>query len=146
MLLWWTGGDGDALVGDIQSLAPCPDENRQHSLTTCVFACQFWFQVHSPFGLQDCVPHCNSPSFAEWWPKTIKSVPFVLQVETEGAQFTHHPCSLDVMEAHKLCVFDGQNPDITSLHRAFKEEHHLWCLAGAMGLLALGLGHSDVLG
>ena len=62
----------------------CPDENRQHLLTTCVFACQFWFQVHSPFGLQDCVPHCNSPSFAEWWPKTIKSVPFGLQVETEG--------------------------------------------------------------
>jgi len=34
----------------------------------------------------------------------------------------------------------------TSLHGAFKDEHHLWCPAGAKGLHALGLGHGDELG
>uniref|UniRef100_A0A0A8ZW49 Uncharacterized protein n=1 Tax=Arundo donax TaxID=35708 RepID=A0A0A8ZW49_ARUDO len=29
---------------------------------------------------------------------------------------------------------------MNDLLRAFKEEHHLWCFAGARGLHALGLG------
>ena len=37
-----------------------------------------------------------------------------------------------------LCVFEGASPNISDLLRAFSDEHHLWCLAGARKLDALG--------
>ncbi|GJN38389.1 hypothetical protein PR202_gb27425 [Eleusine coracana subsp. coracana] len=38
------------------------------------------------------------------------------------------------------CVFEGASPNIAVCLRSFKDEHHLWCLAGAPGLCRLGAG------
>ena len=34
--------------------------------------------------------------------------------------------------------FEGASPNMNNLLRAFSDEHHLWCLAGARKLDALG--------
>ncbi|GJN00252.1 hypothetical protein PR202_ga17669 [Eleusine coracana subsp. coracana] len=44
------------------------------------------------------------------------------------------------------CVFDNVSPSITAALRMFKDEHHLWCLAGARRMQALGLESAGVLG
>ena len=50
------------------------------------------------------------------------------------------------LEIEVFLVADLLSIHHTSLHGAFKDEHHLWCPAGAKGLHALGLGHGDELG
>lgn len=50
------------------------------------------------------------------------------------------------LEIEVFLVADLLRIHHTSLHRAFKDEHHLWCPAGSKGLLALGLGHGGELG
>jgi hypothetical protein len=37
------------------------------------------------------------------------------------------------------CVFDGVAPSVITIMRILKEEHTLWCLAGARKLQGLGL-------
>ncbi|GJN04484.1 hypothetical protein PR202_ga22034 [Eleusine coracana subsp. coracana] len=40
----------------------------------------------------------------------------------------------------------GAHPSIANLLQEFREEHHLWCLAGARGLREFGLGSGSELG
>ena len=51
-----------------------------------------------------------------------------------------------IWKHHNSCVFDGARPCINDLLRMFREEQHLWCLAGAESLRALGQGQGDELG
>ena len=44
-----------------------------------------------------------------------------------------------IWKHRNACVFEGAEPSTASLLRAFDEERHLWCLAGAKGLRRLGL-------
>ena len=37
------------------------------------------------------------------------------------------------------CVFEGMTPSVASIMREIKDEHNLWCLAGAKRLQGLGL-------
>ncbi|GJN36647.1 hypothetical protein PR202_gb25527 [Eleusine coracana subsp. coracana] len=44
------------------------------------------------------------------------------------------------------CVFDRISPSLEVLFHTFKDEHHLWCLAGARSLSSLSSGHAVGLG
>ena len=37
------------------------------------------------------------------------------------------------------CVFEGMTPSVASIMREIKDEHNLWCLAGAKNLQGLRL-------
>ncbi|GJN16393.1 hypothetical protein PR202_gb03376 [Eleusine coracana subsp. coracana] len=39
-----------------------------------------------------------------------------------------------------LCVFEGANPCIEEMLCTFRDEHHLWSMAGARHLVSLSTG------
>jgi hypothetical protein len=45
-----------------------------------------------------------------------------------------------IWKHRNACVFEGAAPSVTSIIREFKDEHSLWCLAGAKKLQGLELG------
>ncbi|KAL6645061.1 hypothetical protein ACP70R_016669 [Stipagrostis hirtigluma subsp. patula] len=112
------------------------DEDVQHILTSCVFARDFWFKILQKYGLQRCAPNQRESSFANWWRKAIKKVP---KQQRKGLN------SLIILGAWLLwkhrnsCVFNGATPNISDLMRAFDDELHLWCLAGARRLRSLDI-------
>ena len=111
------------------------DETIQHLLTSCVFAREFWFRVLSPLGLQHGVPSLNEQNFAEWWRKASKRTP---KDKRKGFNSLVVMCAWLIWKHRNACVFEGASPNMNDLLRAFSDEHHLWCLAGARKLDALG--------
>lgn len=113
------------------------DEDIQHLITTCVFACQFWFKIFQQWGLTHCTPTQGETSFANWWRSAVKRVS---KPQRKGLN------SLIILGAWMFwkhcnsCVFEGASPNIDNILRTFEDEHNLWCLAGARGLQALELG------
>jgi hypothetical protein len=116
--------------------AQCPlcdqeEENINHLLVSCVFARQFWFFLFRRFGFQHLCPQLSDCSFDKWWDDSSKAV----------SGFTKKGFnSLVILGAWTLwnhrnrCVFDGDNPSLsTALHLAL-EESQLWAMAGARGL------------
>ncbi|GJN26425.1 hypothetical protein PR202_gb14353 [Eleusine coracana subsp. coracana] len=49
-----------------------------------------------------------------------------------------------IWKHRNACVFYGAAPSVIMLMREFKDEHSLWCTAGARKLLALGLGEGNL--
>jgi hypothetical protein len=45
--------------------------------------------------------------------------------------------AMDLWKHRKICVFDGARPSLNTLVDEFKEELHLWSLAGAKNLRTL---------
>ena len=104
------------------------EEDIQHLLTTCVFSRDFWFRVLAPLGLQDRFPGRHELSFADWWRKAVKKI----QKDTRKGLNSIIILGAWVIWKHRnSCVFDGARPCINDLLRMFREEQHLWCLAGA---------------
>ena len=111
------------------------DETIQHLLTSCVFAREFWFWVLSPLGLQHGVPSLNEQIFGEWWRKASKCTP---KDKRKGFNSLVVMCAWLIWKHRNVCVFEGASPNMNNLLHAFSDEHHLWCLAGARKLDALG--------
>ena len=44
-----------------------------------------------------------------------------------------------IWKHRNACVFEGMAPSVASIMREIKDEHNLWCLAGAKRLQGLGL-------
>ena len=44
-----------------------------------------------------------------------------------------------IWKHRNACVFEGVPPSVNSIMRDIKDEHSLWCLAGAKKLQVLGL-------
>ncbi|GJN28881.1 hypothetical protein PR202_gb17053 [Eleusine coracana subsp. coracana] len=44
------------------------------------------------------------------------------------------------------CVFEGANPCLAELLRNFRDEQHLWSMAGAQRLASLSAGQADRVG
>ncbi|GJN35743.1 hypothetical protein PR202_gb24546 [Eleusine coracana subsp. coracana] len=51
-----------------------------------------------------------------------------------------------IWKHHNSCVFDSAWPSMNELLCVFREECHLWALAGAQGLKELGQGQEGVAG
>jgi len=115
------------------------DETVQHLLTTCVLAREFWSWILTPLGLQDWTPTRREKSFADWWRKATKRIP---KEEKNGLNTMIILGSWILWKHRNACVFEGSHPCITRTLEEFRNEYHLWCLAGARGLCMLGLGHS----
>jgi hypothetical protein len=59
---------------DLSHPKVCPfcdqeQETVQHLLTSCVFTRQFWYSIHSPFGMGQQTPRLEDTNFADWWRK-----------------------------------------------------------------------------
>jgi len=119
------------------------EENIQQLLTTCVFSREFWFRILTPMGFQGRVPSRHEISFADWWRKAVTKVP---KETRKGLNSTIILGAWVIWKHRNACVFDGARPCINSLLRAFRDEQHLWCLAGARRLRTLGHGQVGELG
>lgn len=117
------------------------DENIQHILTSCVFAREFWFKILEPLGFSTCVPGRHEHHFAEWWRKVCKRVP---KDKRKGFNTVIIMGSWLLWKHRNACVFEGARPNVNALVHLFRDEQHLWCIAGARGLRALG--HGGVVG
>jgi len=113
-------------------------ETVQHLLVSCVVARQVWFNLLQPLNLGDYIPRQQECSFAEWWRKLMKRV---------KKEYKRGVNSLIILGAWLLwnhrnaCVFEGVTPSVSAIMCAFKDEHSLWCLAGAKKLQGLGLAN-----
>lgn len=112
------------------------DETIQHLLTSCVVARQFWFKLFSLLNLADCIPHHNELSFADWWRKTMTQV---TKEHRKGVNSLIILGAWIIWKHRNACVFEGASPSINLIWSELKNEHSLWCLAGAKKLEGLGL-------
>jgi hypothetical protein len=107
----------------------------QHLLTNCVFARHFWHSILAPIGLS-LVSKRRDLCFAEWWRKTSVKIH-----KRKGKGFY----SIVILGAWSLwkhrnrCFFYGARSYLISLESGFREELHLWILAGAKNLRSLYL-------
>ena len=108
-----------------------------------VFSREFWFRILTPMGFQGRVSSRHEISFADWWRKAVKKVP---KETRKGLNSTIILGAWVIWKHRNACVFDGARPCINSLLRAFRDEQHLWCLAGARRLRTLGHGQVGELG
>jgi hypothetical protein len=113
------------------------EETVEHLLVTCVFARQVWFHLLAPLNLGDYIPRLRERSFAEWWRRVLRRV----RKECKKGVNTLIILGAWMIWKHRnACVFDGVAPSLISTLRDIKDEHSLWCLAGAKKLEGLGLG------
>ena len=123
----------------------CDQEAKdiQHILTTCVFTRDFWFRILSSFGLQLCVPSRHESSFSEWWRRSAKKI----QKDKRKGFNTLVILGAWIIWKHRnACVFEDARPSLDNLFQAFKDEYHLWCLAGAWSLNSLSAAQAIRLG
>jgi len=90
-----------------------------------------WFRLLQPLELTDLVPHQNERSFADWWRKMLS------RVKKEQKKGVNNLIILGVWTIWKhknACVFQGVSPSVNTILWELKDEHSLWCLAGAKKL------------
>lgn len=123
----------------LSSLTLCDqeEENVQHLLTTCVVARQVWFHILNPLNLATVAPRIAEKCFAEWWRRTMKKV---TNERRKGVNSLIILTAWSIWIHRNACVFEGVAPSVSSIMRKIKDEHGLWCTAGAKRLEGLGLG------
>ena len=112
------------------------DETVQHLLVSCVVARQVWFKLFAPLNLGDSIPRQRERSFAEWWRKVLKKVKKECK---KGVNSLIILGAWTIWKHRNACVFEGIAPLVDSIMQDLKDEHNLWCLAGAKKLQGLGL-------
>jgi hypothetical protein len=112
------------------------DETIQHLLTTCVVARQVWFILLHPLELTDLVPSQNERSFADWWRKMMRRVK---KEHKKGVNTLIILGAWTIWKHRNACVFEGASPSVNTILCELKDEHGLWCMAGAKKLQGLGL-------
>jgi hypothetical protein len=110
------------------------DETVQHLLVSCVFAREVWVQILSKVGLQHLSPGRNEMGFQDWWRSAERRVPAARRksfnsVVALGAWW--------IWKHRKSCVFEGSSPSVVRVVQDIKDEAGLWCLARAVGVLAM---------
>ncbi|GJN28797.1 hypothetical protein PR202_gb16962 [Eleusine coracana subsp. coracana] len=113
------------------------DETAQHILTSCVFAREFWYRILAPLGFANSVPGQHDIIFAKWWKKASRRIP---KEKRKGFNSVVVLGAWLLWKHRNAGVFEQSSPNISALVQQFDDEFHLWCLAGARGLRALGTG------
>ena len=57
----------------------------------------------------------------------------------ERSEFSNYFRGLDCWKHRNACVFEGDSPSLNMTWSELKNEHSLWCMAGARKLQGLGL-------
>ncbi|GJN40317.1 hypothetical protein PR202_gb29519 [Eleusine coracana subsp. coracana] len=83
----------------------------------------------SPLSLQTCVPSQHATSFAEWWRKSVKRVQ---KDKRKGFNSLVVTGAWLLWKCRNSCVCEGANPCLAELLRNFRDEQHLWSMAGAL--------------
>jgi hypothetical protein len=117
------------------------EETAQHVLVGCAFAIEFWFRVFSPLGLSASVPNPSDQIFAEWWRKSCRRTP---EEKKKGFNSVVILVAWIIWKHRNACVFQGAQPSMVNILQEFRDEHHLWGLAGARGLLSLGVSVTEI--
>ncbi|GJN11863.1 hypothetical protein PR202_ga30096 [Eleusine coracana subsp. coracana] len=110
---------------------------RQHILTSCVLAKEFWSRILSKLNLESRVPTADDDSFANWWRRAVRKVPKEIR---KGLNTVIILGGWTLWKHRNACVFDTAAPCIRTLLKNFDNENHLWCLVGVAGLRRLALG------
>jgi hypothetical protein len=110
------------------------EETIDHLLLSCVFSCQIWFYVLEKFGLQALAPQPDEHSFEEWWDQVSRRIP--VQV-SKGLNSIVILVAWSLWNHRNRCVFDGVQPNLSTLLSNIKDEQHVWELAGARGVAHL---------
>jgi hypothetical protein len=110
------------------------EETIDHLLLSCVFSRQIWFYVLEKFGLQALAPQPDEHSFEEWWDQVSRRIP--VQV-SKGLNSIVILVAWSLWNHRNRCVFDGVQPNLSTLLSNIKDEQHVWELAGARGVAHL---------
>ena len=84
---------------------------------------------------QGYLPDNRDQEFTGWWRKAAKRVP---KEKKKGFNTLIILGAWLLWKHRNACVFEGASPSMNDLLRSFDDEHHLWRLAGAQKLGALG--------
>ena len=111
---------------------------------TCVLARPFWCAILQPLNLTRLTPTRNV-SFANWWEKKKQRGSRRNSTKRDLTLYAYYG-SWTLWKHRNTCVFEGSAPNLQAAVQAFKDEAHVWQLAGAKGLstLCLELGVSQV--
>ncbi|GJN17837.1 hypothetical protein PR202_gb04939 [Eleusine coracana subsp. coracana] len=112
------------------------EETMQHLLTSFVVARQVWFALLNMLQLGTAVPQHNERNFADWWRRTIKSPPME---QRKGLNSLIILAAWEIWKHRNDCVFEGTSPSVNTILDAIRDEHGLWCGAGARKLMDLNL-------
>jgi hypothetical protein len=105
-------------------------------VVSCVVARQIWFNLLAPLNLGDYAPGQQEYNFAEWWRRVLKKVK---KEYKKGVNSLIILGAWMIWKHRNACVFESVAPSVISIMRQLKDEHSLWCLAGARKLQGLGL-------
>jgi hypothetical protein len=97
-----------------------------------------WFRLLQPLELTDLVPHQNERSFADWWCKS-KTMRRVKKGHRKGVNTLIILGAWTIWKHRNVCVFQRASPSVNTTLCELKDEHGLWCMAGAKKLQGLGL-------
>jgi hypothetical protein len=90
--------------------------------------------------LADSVPRQNELSFADWLRKTMSRVS---KEHRKGVNSLIILGAWIIWKHRNACVFERASPSISMIWSELKNEHSLWCMAGAKKLQRLGLALAD---
>jgi hypothetical protein len=110
----------------------CPlcdqEETIDHLLLSCVFSRQIWFYVLEKFSLQALAPQPDEHSFEEWWDQVSRRIPDQV---SKGLNSIVILVAWSLWNHRNRCVFDGVQPNLSTLLSNIKDEQRVWELAGA---------------
>ncbi|CAO2186422.1 unnamed protein product [Urochloa humidicola] len=112
------------------------EETIQHLITSCVVARQVWYNLLQLLDLGEYIPKRRERCFADWWRKIIRKVP---KDQKKGVNSLIILGAWMIWKHRNACVFEGVAPSVATILKELKDEHSLWCLAGAKKLHGLGL-------
>ena len=94
----------------------------------------------SALNLVALVPNRRTVSLADWWLKAWRKVP---KQHKKGFNSLVMLGAWILWKHRNACVFDGSAPCLQVALQAYRDEFHLWQVAGAKGLRALGVDRVD---
>ena len=104
-------------------------------MVSCVFTRQIWYTILQSLGLQFLAPQMEDSIFVDWWVAVNNRV--AGQQEKKGLNSIIILGAWSIWKHRNHCVFDGGTPSLARVVAVFREELHLWSLAGARGVTHL---------
>jgi hypothetical protein len=111
------------------------DETIQHLLTSCVVARQVWFSLFSTLNLSTWAPRQQDNNFTEWWRKVSRKI----NKEKRKGLNSLILGAWSIWKHQNDRIFKAESPSVSLILSKFRDEHSLWCLAGAKNLQAFSI-------
>jgi hypothetical protein len=111
------------------------DETIQHLLASCVVARQVWFSLFSTLNLSTWAPRQQDNNFTEWWRKVSRKI----NKEKRKGLNSLILGAWSIWKHQNDRIFKAESPSVSLILSKFRDEHSLWCLAGAKNLQAFSI-------